>query len=1013
MNWLLTAACAGFALIALGVGARRDDATLSRAQLLGLLAIPPLLIALCVWTAQGRMDQLRLVLDKVTADDRALQSGPLTIGGGASAGTEAAKPTRPAGAGREPAGVAAPCGGAVGAELGARRGDDIVSAGLPAGMIIACQSEGVVTVEARPMAGARGDVAGVVSTGRRETLRFVGAQPFNPGDAVCLAQCGPGARWLTLSPGGDRLIDAQGELPPLPARKIWRIVGGVAEWNAAQRIYPLRDFGLRGPRPQAVNPCSGRFLCVVDPVDGVNAPVRSFLFRRGGPPWAGGRQMWILLLDPDARIRTAAGTLVAPAGRERLLSRDPPSGEGSARSPPSKQVSIWGVHYVDAEADPGDPAAPPSQLVERRAMTLTADDDGLAVRLDTPKVVVANPDGEPPADAYWVTGEVPQGAPVSQQVRRLDFEVLGGETASNVAGDLKLGRAATEQTFLLGSPRTSPSGARQADFHVERLTPPWIVVFVAALSGVVLYVTLKEAWLRNPVACLLTAGLQLLLAIRWLVGWEGVFLDETLDWRAVMISDGVAYVTLPAIFAAAGLWPGPSGQKGFGLAAFVACAVLAMDLDFSAATAWRRVAPFDAVLTLSAVGLALAAGLGAARLGRWTGATRRHLRLDRLGASTAARAAQGWRWLAGLPVIGPAIHWTSQLPAWAWVLGAGPLFRVGVGLFGVKERFTFPETLAVSVVYLPWMLLGFALLFDAAGKARRENWGYAAGFVAAIALDMFGAPILMSDSGFAILSLPIVFWALAFAHRSAGAGPAAAPPAASGRNPWLLRAAWSGPALALSLGLAVALVLPRIWTIGATEQAYERAAQATDDRMALGLLRRNTQSDQLTLRFFTLASPNLLATTGTSEAEKLRVWSAYLNDYTARMLGRGYMQTSRFGPLQDVHLSDNVSAVHVMSPFGRLGAAALLAALAALAVACQRLAPAAAPGVRDWRSTLGLLSLWTLFGGGAYMVLANLQLAPFTGRNLYLLAAKSNSDLAEGAALFLMAYWGLARRRPA
>ena len=1011
MNWLLTAACAGFALIALGLAARREGASLSRAQLLGLLAIPPLLIALSIWTAQGRMDQLRLVLDKVTADDRALQSGPLTIGGGASAAKEAAKPARmaaTAGASREPARVAAPCAGAGGAEFGPRRGDDIVSAGLPAAMIIACQSEGVVTVEARPMAGARGDVAGVVSTGRREALRFVGAQPFNPGDAVCLAQCGPQARWLTLSPRGDRLIDAAGELPPLPARKIWRIVGGVAEWNAAQRIYPLRDFGLRGPQPQAVNPCSGRFLCVVDPVDGVNAPVRSFLFRRGGPPWAGGRQMWILLLDPDARIRTAAGELVAPPGQERLLSRGPPSGEGPGRSPPSRQVSIWGVHYADAEADPGDPAAAASQLVERRAMTLTADDDGLAVWLDTPKVVVANPDGEPPVDAYWVTGEVPQGAPVSQQVRRLDFEVLGGETASNVAGDVKLGEAAMEQTFLLGSPRTSPSGARQADFHVERLTPPWIVVFVAALSGVVLYVTLKEAWLRNPVACLLTAALQLLLAIRWLVGWEGVFLDETLDWRAVMISDGVAYLTLPAIFAAASLWPGPSGQKGFGLAAFVACAVLAMDLTFSAATAWRRVAPFDALLTLSAVGLAVAAGVGAARLGRWAGATRRHLRLDALGAWTTGRAALGWRWLAERPVIRPAIRWTWRLPGWAWVLGTGPLFRVGVGLFGVKERFTFPETLAVSVVYLPWMLLGFALLFDAAGKARRGRWGYAAGFIAAIALDMFGAPILMSDSGFAILSLPIVFWALAFARRSHATGSAAALPPPSS---WLLRAAWSGPALALSLALAGALVLPRIWTIGASEQAYERAAQASDDRMALGLLRRNTQSDQLTLRFFTLASPNLLATTGTSEAEKLRVWSAYLNDYTGKLLGRGYMQTSRFGPLQDVHLSDNVSAVHVMSPFGRLGAAALLAALAALALACQRLTPPAAPGARDWRSTLGLLSLWTLFGGGAYMVLANLQLTPFTGRNLYLLAAKSNSDLAEGAALFLMAYWGLARRR--
>jgi len=56
---------------------------------------------------------------------------------------------------------------------------------------------------------------------------------------------------------------------------------------------------------------------------------------------------------------------------------------------------------------------------------------------------------------------------------------------------------------------------------------------------------------------------------------------------------------------------------------------------------------------------------------------------------------------------------------------------------------------------------------------------------------------------------------------------------------------------------------------------------------------------------------------------------------------------------------------------------------------------------------LGLMALWILFGVGAYVVLANLQLAPFTGRNVYLLAAASDSDLLEGMTLFLMAWFGL------
>ena len=62
------------------------------------------------------------------------------------------------------------------------------------------------------------------------------------------------------------------------------------------------------------------------------------------------------------------------------------------------------------------------------------------------------------------------------------------------------------------------------------------------------------------------------------------------------------------------------------------------------------------------------------------------------------------------------------------------------------------------------------------------------------------------------------------------------------------------------------------------------------------------------------------------------------------------------------------------------------------------------------RRLTGLLSLWLIFGTAAYIILANLQLALFTGRNVYLLAAVSNSDLLEGVTLLGLAFWGLARR---
>lgn len=45
------------------------------------------------------------------------------------------------------------------------------------------------------------------------------------------------------------------------------------------------------------------------------------------------------------------------------------------------------------------------------------------------------------------------------------------------------------------------------------------------------------------------------------------------------------------------------------------------------------------------------------------------------------------------------------------------------------------------------------------------------------------------------------------------------------------------------------------------------------------------------------------------------------------------------------------------------------------------------------------------------MILANLLLVPFTGRNIYLLAPSSGSDLIEGLALLALAIVGLRRER--
>jgi hypothetical protein len=107
-------------------------------------------------------------------------------------------------------------------------------------------------------------------------------------------------------------------------------------------------------------------------------------------------------------------------------------------------------------------------------------------------------------------------------------------------------------------------------------------------------------------------------------------------------------------------------------------------------------------------------------------------------------------------------------------------------------------------------------------------------------------------------------------------------------------------------------------------------------------------------------------------------------------------------------MDDNVAAVHLMAPFGRLGAAALLLLLFAQA----RWADGPPGGPSSARSTLGLVSLWTVFFAAAYMVLDNLQLLPFTGKNIYFLSPASTGDLWEGTVMFALGLFAVTERAP-
>jgi hypothetical protein len=313
--------------------------------------------------------------------------------------------------------------------------------------------------------------------------------------------------------------------------------------------------------------------------------------------------------------------------------------------------------------------------------------------------------------------------------------------------------------------------------------------------------------------------------------------------------------------------------------------------------------------------------------------------------------------------------------------------RLAAAAAGFKERI---GGVPISLVYLPLALLGLAGF----AQATRDRWRTAAPIVfGALLLATFVvAPGSVSDWGFCIFGFAAAFWGLTRAV-----------PLWRGRAR-LAGALWALPAAVIVLAAVGVSLTP---LAGSARLAGEvaHAADLTDSQ-AVALLDRLTIRDPNLMRVWSLTDPGRVEAAGTDLAEQHRAWSASLSDYTGSLFGRGLLARSRLpAALSADHMDDNVSAVHVMAPFGRLGAAALLLLLFAQA----RWAGDAA-GAPSARSTLGLLSLWTVFFAAAYMVLDNLQLLPFTGKNIYLLSPASTGDLWEGTVMFALGLFAVTER---
>ncbi len=855
---------------------------------------------------------------------------------------------------------------------GDRDRDDLVVAGLGPSMLelrsIASGDPSRHDLLATPRLSIPSETPVLVGRGRDRHLSFYGQVPFADGDALCLSDCDvPGARWFVLRgrtlqtahiEQGRIVADDQGKVGlKMPTRLVLDLVPGIVFWTPRQAIHPLRDHlppTLGGKGGQG---CGTRYFCVPGP-DHQPTPAASFLFREGGRFQGGWR---LMLLDPGARYAPKGQVSAATAPKLDLA----PLAAGERVA-----FSVWEIRY--STAAPGEKQAALSRLVERRSFTITNDPNKVSMTLDTPERRVAGGCEGEMLDSANLSGAVENGAEGSSM-----FAALGGRSAQAANGPLPLSERRCD-SFHTADLTFGDLALDQRAVHarLDRMSFPAPMVAIALFWAVIAALAQRELWRENRLAWTLVNVLQLLLALRWLIALAGVAADPTLDWRPIVRADGVAYVVCPALFMLA---TAPSPKR---LTAWIMVTIFEIGAVASL-IAWTGPPGRLASLVLALFAMALAVMIA--------------LCLRPGLAKTVVDFFRDQAHAKGLALMARAPRLPRGEP-WMWWLGGALAFRVILALFGFKER----VGLAVSALYTPLLILGFSDLMARAQRAdpphRSRYWAVYCGAALILA---FILPWLVHDIGYAMVLAPLALLPAARALTAPG-----------DLYPARVRLAWSGPAILIIAGLLILAAAGGVLKLGVTDGQIRALARA-DDSTAIALLERQTRLDPNRLRLAAVAMPEQLASAGTTEAENLLAWSVHLANYTQPLLGRGYMAPSRLNAiLRPVQMDDNVSAVHVMSPFGRLGAATLLVLLASLALTGARLTRSRnVASLRPAREIAGLLALWWLFGVAAYVILANLQLVPFTGRNVYLLAASSGSDLVEGVSLFALALWGLSSRR--
>ncbi|MBL6853278.1 MAG: hypothetical protein ISS15_14860 [Alphaproteobacteria bacterium] len=957
-----------------------------------------------------------------------------------------------------------------GATIGGDRAHDILLVGdLPAGLVTLKRLDaGRVALDvARPQ---RGEFAGAVAFEPVDVAwwkrlfaapaRFVGERAVRAGEVFCPVGCDDPCR-IRLTGNDDRLtVDNQADTPRMETR------GSIISWGPAQRIYPLRTFAAGSVCEEALQGDG----------DKNGLPVTAVLFRHGGfdnhlyglfldPPELAHGDAVLTVGGPALRIHlyrvdyNADGAAEEHDHPSRVVERRSVTARLDARG--NLLISFDTPEYLQLPAH-----AIASVIASRHG-------DDIVLPIDNDRSSGRPFVGDSTLQFRSLGGQLAETAlgrlllHPDRKTKQLQpyFSIVGGGQTRNV----QFG-----EHFSLGSSYSAEFALERLDRDnglLGLIGLPFLVLAAATLLGA----TWPQRRQSPTVFALLTL-VEVLLAFRVMIAVSGAYVDAGAARALIVPSALFAYLSVPflvsytagvrrpllASFAYAALvgafafvaLQGPGLDKTswmIGAAVFAAFLFEAITqpalpkaIHSAIASLGARLrAPFalfhsrlreqsfyppDALRPLIWVFVLVGVRLALLLVGVKEGIPLFGFRI----ALSTIYLPLGLLLLARLLV---ALH-SEDGALWrplVWTFAAGIIFATPIaahdtgfiifalgtaslGIVALMIGRTDTATWAAALVGLPagFLLLSYVLLHSFVIDTTRDFVIAAAAAAVAVALGVAAMqasdrlariasalPLAILVAATALLVVPFLILAdwvdatlIAFAAVLVFA---------------LL---WRRPTAAWAMGMAVAIGL------GLSFQLPILASTAAPDRSAARELDDQMQKTQNILRLWYSVRPGDVGDFATSNAQNLGAVMAHLHDYGACpaslwpgcLAGHGFLAIPRPTVLAPYHLNDNVTAIHLIAPFGRLGAAAFLLLLAAAAYLYTR--QALRDGDPPPLRLTGIGALWTMFGAALYMILANLEVLPFTGKNVYFLAAASGSDLLEGAILIAIAMVAI-RRRPA